>query len=307
MLLGAGVACSQEYPNKPIRIIVPAPAGGNTDFMARAIGQKLTEGLGQPVVIEYRAGGGTNIGAEVVARAAPDGYTLLAGQSALASNMTLYKKLNFDTVRDFAPVTMVMKGPLVLLVHPSVPAKSVRELIALARAQPGKLHYASGGIGLSTHLVMELLKSTANIKILHIPYKGGSQATVDVLGGHVDAMFSGMSQLPVVRGKLRALAVTGSTRWPATPDVPTIAEDGIPGFEAVTWQGLLAPAKTPKDVIAKLYTVVKKSLQIPDVREYYAGVGFAPVGSSPEDFAAYIKADIAKWAKVIKESGASAD
>lgn len=307
MFLGAGVVCSQDYPNKPIRIIVPATPGGNTDFMARAIGQKLTESLGQPVVIDYRAGGGTNIASELVARAAPDGYTLLAGQAALTANMTLYRKLSFDTVRDFAPITMVTEGQLILLVHPSVPAKSVKELIALAKSHPDKLTYASAGIGLTPHLVMELFKSRANVKILHVPYKGGSQATVDVLAGHVDMMFAGMSQLPVVKGKLRALAVSGSTRWPATPDVPTVAEAGIPGFEAVTWQGMLAPARTPKQVIDTLYTVIKKSLQLPDVREYYARVGFAPVGSSPEEFAAYIKADVEKWAKVIRESGATAD
>lgn len=307
MSLGAGVVCSQDYPNKPIRIIVPATAGGNTDFMARAIGQKLTESLGQPVVVDYRPGGGGNIAAEVVAKAAPDGYTLLAGQASLTANMTLYRKLSFDTVRDFAPITMVTEGQLILLVHPSVPAKSVKELIALAKSQPDKLTYASGGIGLTTHLVMELFKSRANVKILHVPYKGGSQATVNVLGGQVDMMFAGMSQLPVVKGKLRALAVSGSTRWPATPDVPTVAEAGIPGFKAVTWQGMLAPARTPKQVIDTLYTVIKKSLQLPDVRAYYARVGFTSIGSSPEEFAAYIKADVEKWAKVIRESGASAD
>lgn len=303
----AAVAAGATWPTKPIRMIVPTPAGGNNDFTARVIGPKLAESLGRPVVIDNRPGAGSNIGSEMVARAAPDGYTLLMGMSALTINMSLFRNMPYDTVKDFAPVTMVVNGQVILLVHPSVPVKSVKELIALAKSKPGQLSYASSGNGTTPHLIMEYFKSMAGINVLHVVYKGASQAIIDTVSGRVDMMFAGMVQWPLVKGKLRALAVSSNKRSALAPDVLTVAEAGLPGFEAGVWQGVLAPAGTPKEVIVKLYAAVDKILQMPDVRKRYASVAFEPVGSTPEEFAAFIKMDIAKWAKVVKESGAQVD
>ena len=302
-----GAAVAQDYPNKQIRLVVPTPAGGNNDFAARVIGPKLAEALGQPVVVDNRAGAGSNIGSDIVARAAPDGYTLLMAMSAQTINMSLYRNLSYNTLTDFAPVTMVVDGQVILLVHPSVPARTVKELIALAKSKPGQLSYASSGNGTTPHLIMEYFKSRAGVDILHVVYKGGSQAIIDTVAGRVDMMFAGMVQLPMVKGKLRALAVSSTERSPLAPEVPTVAEAGLPGFAAGVWQGILAPAGTPKDVIAKLYTATAKILRQPDVRERYASVGFETVGSTPEEFGAFLKADIAKWAEVVRRSGAQVD
>jgi tripartite-type tricarboxylate transporter receptor subunit TctC len=306
-ILFTGAAIAQEYPSKPIRLIVPTPAGGNNDFAARVIGPKLSEALGQPVVVDNRAGAGSNIGSEMVARAAPDGYTLLMAMSAQTINMSLYRNLSYNTLTDFAPVTMVVDGQVILVVHPSVPVKTVKELIAFAKSRPGQLSYASSGNGTTPHLIMEYFKSRAGVNILHVVYKGGSQAIIDTVAGRVDMMFAGMVQLPLVKGKLRALAVSSTQRSALAPEVPTVAEAGLPGFAAGVWQGILAPAGTPKDVIAKLYTATVRILKQPDVRERYASVGFEPVGSTPEAFGAFLKADIAKWSEVVKRSGAQVD
>lgn len=303
----AGSVIAQDYPNRLIRMIVPTPAGGNNDFAARVIAPKLGESLGQQVVIDNRVGGGSNVGAEMVAKAAPDGYTLLMAMSAQTINMSLYPKITYDTAKDFAAVTMVVDGQVILLIHPSVPVKTVKELIAFAKSRPGQLSYASAGYGLSNHLIMEYFKSRAGIDILHVVYKGASGAVIDTASGRVDMMFAGMVQWPLFKGKLRALAVSSAKRSPMAPDVPTVAEAGLPGFEAGIWQGVLAPAGTPKEVIVKLYAAINKILQMPDVRERYASVAFDPVGSTPEEFSAFLKADIAKWAKVVKESGARVD
>ena len=303
----AGTALPQDYPNKSIRLIVPTPAGGNNDFAARVIGPKLTEILGQPVVIDNRVGAGSNLGAEMVARAAPDGYTLLMAMSAQTINMSLYRNMPYDTIKDFAPVSIVVDGQVILVVHPSVPVTSVRELIALAKSQPGKLSYASSGNGATPHLIMEYFKSAAGINVLHVVYKGASQAIVDTMSGRVDMMFAGMVQWPLVKGKLKALAVSGTKRSALAPDVPTVAEAAIPGFEAGVWQGVLAPAATPREIILKLSAAIQRILQMPDVINRYASVGFEPVGSTPEAFAAFLKTDIARWVKVVKESGAQVD
>ena len=298
---------AQDYPNRSIRLIVPTPPGGNNDFAARVIGPKLAESLGQQVVIDNRAGAGSNIGAEMVVRAAPDGYTLLMAMSAQTINMSLYRNMPYDTARDFAPVTMVVDGQVILVIHPSVPVTSVQELIALAKSKPGRLSYASSGNGTTPHLIMEYFKGAAGINVLHVVYKGASQAIVDTVSGRVDMMFAGMVQWPLVKGKLKALAVSGAKRSALAPDVPTVAEAAIPGFEAGVWQGVLAPAGTPKGIIVKLYSAIHGALQMPDVINRYASVGFEPVGSTPEAFAAFLKADISRWVKVVKESGAQVD
>jgi len=300
---------AQGFPNKPMRIIVNAPAGGPSDILARLIGQKLTENLGQPVVIDNRAGAGGVIGTEAVATAAPDGYTLLIPNTSHTINPSLYSKLPYDPVKDFAPVTMIVVQPFIILVHPSVPAKSVQELIALAKSKPGQINYASAGIGLASHLAVEVFKSMAGINMTHIPYKGQAPATTDLLGGQVSVLFGAIPvALPHVKsGKLRALAITSSRRSPAMPDLPTVAESGLPGYEVMSWYGFLAPAKTPKEIVAKLYVEITKALRAPDVAERITAMGFEPVGSSPEQFAAQIKEEIPKWAKVVKECGARAD
>jgi len=300
-------ASAQAYPLRPVRFIVPFAPGGSTDTLARAIGQKLGDALGQQVVVDNRSGGNGNIGMEIVAHAAPDGYTIVLGYIAnLAIGPNLYAKLPFDPVKDFAPVTQLAQSPNILVVHPSVPAKTFREFIAYAKAHPGQVNFASASVGSIGHLTGELLNNAAGIRMQHIAYKGSGQAVIDLLGGQIQSMFSGMSSvMPHIKsGKLRALAVTGAQRSPAAPDVPTIAESGFPGFEATAWYGVLAPAGTPRSVIDRLHDEIVRALKAPDVRERLEGVGFELVGGTPDAFGAYIKSEIKKWAKVVKTSGA---
>jgi tripartite-type tricarboxylate transporter receptor subunit TctC len=303
-------AQAPAYPTKPIRLVVPFPPGGATDILARAVAQKLGETWGQSVVVDNRPGAGGNIGTELVAKAAPDGYTLEMGTVGThAINASLYAKIPYDHVKDFAPVILVAGVPNVLEVNPSVPVNSVQELIAYAKANPGKLNFASSGAGTSIHLSGELFKVMAGVQMTHVPYKGSSPALQDLLGGQVQLMFDNLPpSLPQIKaGKLRALAVTSATRAPALPDVPTIAESGLPGFEASSWFGIVAPAGTPPAIIAKLNTEVAKWLASPEGKEKLVSIGANAGGGSPEDFARHIQAETAKWAKVVKESGAKVD
>jgi len=303
-------AWAQAYPGKPIRIVVPFSAGGTTDLLARAAAQKLTEAWGQPVIVDNRPGAGGNIGSELVARAVPDGYTLEMGTVGThAINASLYARMPYDHVKDFAPVIVVATVPNVLVVNPAVPVKSLQDLIAYAKANPGKLNFASPGSGTSGHLCAELFKVMAGVQIAHIPYKGSAPALQDLLGGQVQLMFDNLpSALPHIKaGKLRALAVTTAVRAPALPDLPTVAEAGLPGFEASSWFGLLAPAGTPPDIIAKLNAEVAKWLASPEATEKLLALGANAAGGSPEDFAKHIAAETTKWQKVVKESGARVD
>ena len=295
-------AWGQGYPQKPVRIIVPFPPGGSTDIVARTIAQKLSEVWGQPVVVENRAGGGTVIGTDAVAKAAPDGYTLLMTPAPFTINASLLSKLPYDTLADFAPVTLVNTTPLVLVVNPGVPAKSVSELIALAKARPRQLNFGSSGSGGSNHLAGELFNAMVGVKMVHVPYKGNAPALADLVGGHVDAVFNGItSAVALVRsGKLRALAVTSRLRSQALPEVPTMDESGLKDFEAVAWNGLGAPAKTPREVIGRINAEVIKIVHLPELKERFKSEGSDPVGSSPEEYAAFLRAEVAKWAKVIK-------
>jgi tripartite-type tricarboxylate transporter receptor subunit TctC len=301
----AAAAGAQPYPNKAIRVVVAFAPGGIADFAARSVSQKLSETLGVPVVVENRAGAGGITGAEVVAKAAPDGYTLLVTSISHTINPSLRKNLPFDAVNDFAAVTLIADAPNFLVVHPSLPAGSVKELVALARTRPGQMTYASSGAGTSTHLSGELFRSLASIDIVHVPYKGGGPAVIDLIGGHVLMMFSTLpSVLQQVRGgKLRGLAVTGSRRFPAAPEFPTMIEAGIPGFEVSGWSGMFAPAGTPKDIVAKINAETGRMLATAEVRERIAKEGADPVGSSPAQFGVRIRGEIDKWAKVLKSSG----
>jgi tripartite-type tricarboxylate transporter receptor subunit TctC len=308
VLLGATLASgvvAQAWPTKPVRMIIPFPPGGTTDILARVAAQKLSEALGQQVVPDNRAGAAGNIGTELVAKAPPDGYTLVtAPGSTLTIHPSLYAKLGFDPLRDFAPITILAAVPNVLVVHPSLPARNVKDLIAIAKAKPGQLNYASTGAGQSTHLSMELFKSMAGVKITHVPYKGSAPAVTDLLGGHVSLMFDNMpSALPHVKaGKLRALAVSSLKRSPTAPEIPTVAESGLPGFEVSVWFAVLAPAATPKPILERLNQLLVKALQAPDVRERLGSQGAEPVGNTPEQFTQVMKRDLAKWAKVVKDA-----
>ncbi|MBI2318924.1 MAG: tripartite tricarboxylate transporter substrate binding protein, partial [Betaproteobacteria bacterium] len=298
---------AQRYPSKPIRLIVPFPPGGGNDILARIIAPKLTESLGQQIVIDNRPGATGTIGSELAARSAPDGYTLLmVTSSTIAVNPSL-SKLPYDPLNDFAPVTQLAGYQLILVVNPSVPAKSVKELIALAKSKPGQLNYASPGSGTSMHLAGELFNAMAGVDMVHIPYKGSVPGMTDMLGGRVQIGFNTMlSTMPYVKaGKLRALALTSAERSPALPDLPTVAEAGVPGYEATSWYGIVAPARTPKEIITELNTELVKILKMPDIREKLSSQGVEPVTNTPEQFAAYIKAEIAKWAKVIKDRNVS--
>ena len=298
-----------NYPAKQIRVIVPFPAGGPTDAIARAIGQKLSETWGQPVIVDNRPGAGGNIGTELAAKSPADGYTLFIGTVANAINQSLFAKLPFDFVRDFAPVTQNYVTGLILAVHPSLPAHSVKELIALAKAHPGQLSYSSSGVGGTPHLAGELFSSMAGVKMVHVPYKGSAPAMADLLGGHIQLTFDNMlTVLPQVKaGKLRGLAVTMLTRSPLAPELPTVAEAGLKGFEVKSWNGVVVPAGTPKEIIARLNGEIVRILRQPDLREKFLVQGVELVPTTPEEFGAFIKQDIAKWAKVIQLSGARAE
>jgi len=307
MLIASGIANAQ-YPSKPIHLVIPFPPGGPTDIIGRALGQKLGEALGQPVIVENRGGAGASIGSDAVAKSAPDGYTLLVGTTGSHTiNPALYAKLPYDPVRDFAPVSLLATYGNVLVVSPKLPVKNVRELIELARAKPGEVTFGSAGNGASNHLSGELLASMSGVRMQHVPYKGSAPALIDVMGGQVSFMFDILStSLPQIKaGTVRAIAFSGSTRSPLIPDVPTVAESGLPGYEVVGWFGLFAPAGTPREIVNRLNAETVKILKLPEMKEKLTG--YDPAPSTPEQFAAIIKADTALWAKVVKESGAHVD
>ncbi len=303
-------AQAQSYPNKPIRLVCPFPPGGAVDIASRATAHTLSQLLGQPVTVDNRPGAGGNIGAEITAKSAPDGYTLLMTTSGIMGiNPALYSKIPFDSIKDFAPVSMLVSLNNVLVLNPSVPAKSVQEVIALAKAQPGKLTYASSGNGTSIHLSGELFKSMTGADMLHIPYKGSSPAVTDLLAGQVNMMFDNIpSSLPHIKaGKLRALAVTGSKRSQLLPDLPTIAEAGVAGYDSYVWFGIVAPAGTPPEIIAKLNAALVKTAATPEFRDRLTSQGYEVMSSTPEQMAASIRGEIDKWGKVVKASGAKVD
>ena len=306
LALGATGAVAQgpAFPVKPVRIVVPSSPGGGTDILARVLAQKMSESLGQQFVVENRPGAGQVIGIEAVARAAPDGYTLLMAASAIVIAEVIYAKPPYDTLRDFAPVTLAASLPNILVVHPALPAKTVRELIALAKTRPGQLNYSSAGSGTSPHLSMELFRLMAGITLTHIPYKGTGPATVDLIAGQVQlSMPNVLTALPQIKGgKLRALGVTSARRATGLPAIPAIAET-LPGYEAIQWYGLLAPAGTPREIVARVQAEIARILMLPEVKERLAADGADAVGSRPEEFAAYIRAELAKWGKVVKNGG----
>ena len=315
VLLACGVAlwsaaAVAQYPAKPIRLVVPFPAGGPTDIVGRTISQKLSEALGQTIIIDNRAGAGGVIGTEHVAKSAPDGYTLLVGTiGGLAVAMSLYPNRGYDTLRDFAPVTQAVTVTNILVVHPSLPVKSVRDLLALARAKPGTLNYASSGSGTVTHLAGELLKTMAHVNIVHIPFKGGAPALTALMSGEVEMSFeNSLIIVPHIKaGRARAIAVTGAQRSKLMPDLPTIAEGGLPGYNASGWYGFVAPAAVPKDIVARLATDIARVLRMPDVVERLSGQGAEPVGGTPEQFGAFIRTEIDKWTRLVKTANMKAD
>ena len=304
--LMAGAAClAQGYSAKPVRVIVPWPAGGGADIVARGVTQKLTEHFNQPFVVENRPGASGSVGTEVAAKQAPDGYTLLLIGANHATNSHLYAKLGFDPIRDFEAISLLTEAHNLLVLHPSVNARNVAELIALARARPGQISYGSAGNGTTGHLAMELLKLSAKIDMVHIPYKGGAPFVNDLLGGQVSLGFENvLSSSPhVATGKLRAIATSGRQRSRALPEVPTVAESGLPGFEVVLWQGLLAPAGTPRPIIDRLHEGVAAGMTKPDLRERFAQLNVEPVGGTPAQFATYLQSEFDKWGKVIRAAG----
>jgi tripartite-type tricarboxylate transporter receptor subunit TctC len=305
----AAAQAQQTYPNRPIRFILPFATGGGTDIAARLFGQKLGEAFGQQVVVDNRAGAGGIIGTEVAARAAPDGYTLMMAGVNHSVIPSLHKKVPYDPVADFAPISMLAEYPHLLLVHPTVPAKSVKELIALAKAKPGQLNYASGGAGSVAHITAELFKNLAGVNFVHVNYKGTGPALIGFLAGEASVAFYSVSATAqhVKAGRLRALATTGGKRSPSLPDLPTIAEAGVPGYEAYNWAGVLAPARTPKPIITKLHGELVRILQLPDIKQRLAAIDFEPVGNTPEEFGAFIRKEVVKWAKVVKGAGIQQD
>jgi tripartite-type tricarboxylate transporter receptor subunit TctC len=309
LAIAAGGAFAQgTYPTKPIRLIIPFPPAGAADILSRTIAPKLGEALGQQVVIDNRTGAGGNIAAEIAAKAQPDGYTLLMGYVGHPINMTLYRKPAYDVVKDFAPVTLAASSTLILVAHPSFPAKSVKELIALAKSKPGQVNFASPGSGTPQHLGGELLKRMAGVEMVHVPYKGAGPILADLLGGQISLGYISLpAALPHLKtGKLTALGVTSAKRSAVAADVPTIAES-LPGYEVENWYGVFAPARTPKDIVNRLNREIAKVLQMPDVKERLFTQGFETLSSTPEQFAAYIKSETVKWAKVIQDSGARVD
>ena len=297
-------AAAQSYPSKPIRLIVPFAAGGPADIQARLIGPRLTQAWGQPVVVENRPGGNTIIATELTARAEPDGHLVQVVSAGFAINVSLYARLPYDSLRDFAPVTQLTSGPAIVVVHPSLPVRSVKELIALARAKPGQLTYASAG--LPSQLAAELFKVVTGTDMVHVPYKGQSPAMVDLIAGHVQVSFPTMLGTlgHVEAGRLRAIATTGARRAPATPNLPTMIEAGVPGYVATNWFGTAVPARTPPAIVSRLSQEIERVLRLPDVGERLLSQGLEPVSSTPEEFSTYIKSEMTKWAKVVKASGA---
>ena len=308
-LLFAGPILAQSFPAKPVRVVVPYPPGGPTDIVARVLFQQVAEATGQQFLIDNRAGAGGNIGAELVAKSPPDGYTVLIGTTAHAINMSLFKNLNYDIQKDLIPVSLLTQGPLVLVAHPQFPASSVKEVIELAKTKPGGLNFASSGNGQSTHLSAELFNTMAGIKMAHVPYKGSAPALTDVMSGQVDVMFdTTLSAMPFVKaGKLKALGLTSAVRSPAAPDVPTIAESGLPGYEVFAWNGVLVPAGTPKAIIQQLNDHIRKAMLLPQVKDKFSAQGFAASWNSPESFGVFLKTEVDKWSRTVKASGATLD
>ena len=300
------LASAQPYPSKPIRLVVAFPPGGTGDISARTIAQKLGELLGQPVIVDNRPGAGGNIGTDLVAKAAPDGYTITAGSSNThVTNLSLYKSVPYDPVRDFAPITIAVIVSNVLVVNPAVPASSVRELIALARRAPGSLRFASAGSGTTPHIAGEMFRLMTGTDLVHVPYKGGAPALIDVVNGQVEMMFAGLATaLPHVKaGRLRVLAITEKARSRVLPDLPTVAESGLPDFDVGLWIGLLAPAGTPQDIVSRLHLETVRALKDPVVAERLSQQGLEPLGNTPAEFAATLKADLAKWSRIFKQAG----
>ncbi len=305
-----GTAMAQPYPAKPIRLIIPYPPGGGSDTIGRPLAQKMSEGLGQQIVVENRGGANGNIGMEAAARSTPDGYTLIFALSAqLAINPGLYKKIPYDPIKDFSPITLLGSGGYILVAHPSLPVKSVKELIALAKAHPGQIAYSSSGNGSGGHLASELLNHMAGIKTLHVPYKGGGPALVDLLAGQVQLLFATQlaSWQHIQAGRIRALATSTAKRPPSLPDLPTVAESGVPGFDAGVWYAVLAPAGTPREIITRLNGEAVRVLAQPDYRKLLVNNTIEPIGSPPEALSSYIKSELVKWGKVIKDAGMHVD
>jgi tripartite-type tricarboxylate transporter receptor subunit TctC len=298
------VAHAQSYPAKPIRFLVGFTPGGTNDFVARALGQKLTENLGQSVVVENRGGANTAIATELAARAAPDGYTLLLNAPGHATNPALMK-LGYDPLKDFAFISLVAEAPNLAAMHPSFPPRTVKELVAFSKKHPGQVNYASSGTGTTVHLSAELFQYMTGVKWTHIPYKGGGPAVIELLAGQTSLMFGNMPTViqHVRAGRLRGLAVTGAKRAPATPDIPTVAESGVPGYEVTTWFGVSVPAKTPRPIIDRLHAEIMRALGSPDLRERFTGAGADPLGTTPEQYTVFMQNEITKWAKVIKAAG----
>ncbi len=305
LAFAASGAGAQSFPDKAVTMIAPFPAGGSVDLVARAIAQQMSELWKQPVVVANRPGAGGNIGAEAVARAVPDGYTLLMGTTALASSPSLYSKLAYDLMKDLAPVSLVVTMSNVLVVHPALPAHSVRELLALAKARPGTLNSASAGVGSSNHLALVLFNTMTGAGIAHIPYKGAAPAVADVMGGHVAMTFVPIAAAvtPVKSGRLRALGVTGAGRSPTLPEVPTINEAGVTGYEATSWNALLAPGTTPRDIVQRIQTTLTESLRTARVKEILVSAGADAAGGTPDELAGFLRTEMAKWGKVVKAAG----
>ena len=304
----SSAAEAERYPSKPIRIVVPFTPGGSNDLIGRIIAQKLNEAWGQPVIIDNRPGGGSTIGIEVVVRAAPDGYTLLTTSGGIAINGSLYK-LSFNPVTDLTPVALLAQMPYLLAANPSLPVKSVKDVIALAKAQPGKIVFSSSGAGTSSHLTMEMFKSAAKIDMLHVPYKGGNPAVTAVMTGEAQLTFNVVTgTLQYVKsGKLRGLAVSSAKRAEVAPEIPTVAESGVPGFEVIAWYNMFAPAHTPRPIVNRLNAEINRILQQPDVRERFHTLGVSPLSGSPDDLGRYLKFEVDRWAKLIKERGIKLD
>ena len=310
LLLGiAGAAQAQSYPAKPIHIVVPFAPGGAVDVLARAIGQRLSEQVGQPVIVDNKPGANGNIAPDFVAKSPPDGYTVLIAANGLATNPTLFKDLPFSVTRDLAPVAYIGYSPLILVVPSSFSARTLKDVISTAKSQPGKLNYASAGSGTSGHLAAEMLKSSAGIDVLHVPYKGGAPAIVDMLGGRISfMMLDPLQAMPHIKGeRLHAIAVGSPKRLPLLPDVPTVAEAGLPGYEALVWWGFLVPAKTPKEIVARLNSELNKAMAEPGVRKKLEDMGTVVVGGTPEQFEAFIRAETDKWAEVIRKADIKPD
>lgn len=309
LLLNAGTTYSQNYPARAVRLIVPFPPGGANDILARIIAQKLTEALGETFVVDNRAGASGIIGTELVAKANPDGYTILMTPNTIAIQPSLYEKLPFDAARDFVPVSLVAVIPNILIVTRTLPVSSARELIALGKRRPGELHYGSAGIGGSVHLAAELFKSMAGLDMVHVPYKGGGPALIDVIGGQIEILFpDALAGSPHIKaGKVKPLAVTSSKRLASLPQLPTIAESGVPGYDSVGWYGVVAPAATPPQIVQSLSVAIGNALRSPDVREKLSAQAAEPVGGTPAAFGTHIAAEAKKWAKVIKAAGIRAD